>query len=184
LEQNIDFVNNCRTNTMFVMEKEMVTENFAKTPVHLDEKDMAILRLLQENAKITVREIATKVHLSSTPVHERIKRMEDSGVIKQYAALVDYSKVSKGLMIICYVSLKEHNKKSGAKFIKTIHELNEVIECYNISGEFDFMLKVVVENMDEYYNFHVNKLGQFENIGQLQSTFVMGVVKQTHQLIY
>ncbi len=166
------------------MEKAGPTEESTKPVYELDEKDRAILRLLQENGKITVREIAGLVHLSTTPVHERIKRMEDSGVIKQYAALVDQSRVKKGLMIICYVSLKEHNKKSGARFIKTIHELQEVTECYNISGEFDFMLKVVVENMDEYYNFHVNKLGQLENIGQLQSTFVMGVIKETHQLVY
>jgi Lrp/AsnC family leucine-responsive transcriptional regulator len=166
------------------MEKERVTDNSTNPVLSLDEKDISILKLLQEDGKITVREIAHKIHLSSTPVHDRIKRMEDTGVIKQYAALVDYSKVNKGLMIICYVSLKEHNKRSGAKFIKTINELNEVIECYNISGQFDFMLKVVVENMDAYYNFHVNKLGQLENIGQLQSTFVMGVIKQTHQLIY
>jgi Lrp/AsnC family transcriptional regulator, leucine-responsive regulatory protein len=166
------------------MEKEALSENSTRPAPSLDDKDRAILRLLQEDAKITVREIASKIHLSPTPVHERIKRMEETGVIRQYAALVDHSKVKKGLMIICYVSLREHNKKSGARFIKTINELNEVIECYNISGEFDFMLKVVVENMDAYYNFHVNKLGQLENIGQLQSTFVMGVVKQTHQLIY
>jgi Lrp/AsnC family transcriptional regulator, leucine-responsive regulatory protein len=150
----------------------------------IDEKDKAILQLLQENAKLTVREIAHQIHLSPTPVHERIKRMEDSGVIRQYAALVDHSKVKKGLMVICYVSLKEHNKRSGAKFIKTMNELREVIECYNISGEFDFMLKVTVENMDAYYDFHVNKLSQLENIGQVQSTFVMSVIKQTHQLIY
>ena len=165
------------------MEKEQQKENYTNHLPVLDEKDRAILRLLQEDAKITVREIAGKVHLSTTPVHERIKRMEDTGIIKQYAALVDYSKVKKGLMIICYVSLKEHNKKSGAKFIKIINELDEVIECYNISGEFDFMLKVVVENMDAYYDFHVNKLGQLENTGQLQSVFVMGVIKQTQPII-
>ncbi len=152
-------------------------------PVLLDDKDFAILRLLQQNAKITVREIAASVHLSPTPVHERIKRMEDDGIIKQYVALVDHTKVKKGLMVICYVSLKEHNKKSGAKFIKTIHELHEVTECYNISGEFDFMLKVVAENMDAYYDFHVNKLSQIENMGHLQSIFVMGIIKQTHQLV-
>lgn len=160
------------------MEKVSQTENTAILPVQLDEKDKAILRLLQSDAKITVREIASKVHLSTTPVHERIKRMEDEGVILQYAALINYSKVRKGLMAICYISLKEHNKRSGAKFIKTIQELPEVIEFYIISGEFDFMLKVVAENMDAYYDFHVNKLGQVENIGQVQSTFVMGVIKQ------
>ena len=164
------------------MEKEAKTENSIK--IGVDEKERAIMQLLQENGKITVREIAHLVHLSPTPVHERIKRMEEAGIIRQYAALVDHSKVGKGLMVICYVSLKEHNKRSGAKFIKVINELKEVIECYNISGEFDFMLKVAVENMDAYYDFHVNKLSQVENIGQLQSTFVMSIIKQTHQLIY
>jgi Lrp/AsnC family transcriptional regulator, leucine-responsive regulatory protein len=150
----------------------------------LDKMDLAILRLLQENARITVKEISEKVHLSTTPVHERIKRMEETGVIKQYATLVDNTKVKKGLMVICYVSLKEHSKNAGDKFIKTILELSEVIECYNISGEFDFMLKVVAENMDAYYDFHVNKLSQIENMGHVQSAFVMGIIKQTHQLVY
>jgi Lrp/AsnC family transcriptional regulator, leucine-responsive regulatory protein len=150
----------------------------------LDEKDLAILRLLQHNARMTVKEIADQVHLSTTPVHERIKRMEASGVIQQYATLVDHNKVRKGLMVIVYVSLKQHSRTAGAKFIKHIHELNEVIECYNVSGEFDFMLKVVAENMDAYYDFHVNKLSQSENIGHVQSVFVMGVIKQTHVLVH
>jgi Lrp/AsnC family leucine-responsive transcriptional regulator len=165
------------------MEKPLQTEKPANAPVDLDEKDRAILRLLQDNAKITVREIAAQVHLSTTPVHERIRRLEDTGVIRQYATLLDHSKVKKGLLAICYVSLKEHNKKSGARFIKTIQQMPEIMECYIISGEFDFLLKVAVENMDAYYDFHVNQLGQVENIGHVQSTFVMGVVKQTHQLI-
>ncbi|MEI9909853.1 MAG: Lrp/AsnC family transcriptional regulator [Bacteroidota bacterium] len=150
----------------------------------LDQKDLEILKLLQRNARITVKEVADKVHLSTTPVHERIKRMEEAGVIKQYATLVDHTKVKKNLMVICYVSLKQHNKTAGAKFIKAIHEMNEVIECYNISGEFDFMLKVVVENMDAYYDFHVNKLSEVENIGNVQSAFVMGIIKQTHILVH
>jgi len=165
------------------MEKDGQKEKAATGPVELDDKDRAILRLLQANAKITVREVAAQVHLSTTPVHERIRRLEETGVIRQYATLLDHSKVRKGLLAICYVSLKEHNKRSGAKFIKTINDLPEIIECYIISGEFDFQLKVAVADMDAYYDFHVNKLGQVENIGHVQSTFVMGVVKQTHQLI-
>ncbi len=152
--------------------------------VQLDEKDIEVLKLLQDNARMTVKEIAEKVNLTSTPVHERIRRLEESGVIKQYAALVDPSKVGKGLTVICYVSLKEHNKVAGTKFIKAVHALNEIVECYNISGEFDFMLKVVSENMETYYDFHVNKLSQIENMGQVQSIFVMGVIKQTHRLVY
>ena len=166
------------------MAKADVKENMAEENLVLDSKDLSILALLQKNARITVKEISEQVHLSTTPVHERIKRMEQSGVIKQYATLVDHSKVKRGLMVICYVSLKEHSKNAGMKFIKTINALNEVIECYNISGEFDFMLKVVAENMDDYYDFHVNRLSPIENMGHVQSVFVMGIIKQTHQLVY
>lgn len=166
------------------MAKAIIKEDSTIGNVPLDSKDLAILRLLQQNARITVKEISEKIHLSTTPVHERIKRMEESQVITQYATLVDHAKVKKGLMVICYVSLKQHSKNAGDKFIKTILELNEIIECYNISGEFDFMLKVVAEDMNDYYNFHVNKLSQMENVGQVQSVFVMGIIKQTHQLVY
>jgi Lrp/AsnC family leucine-responsive transcriptional regulator len=166
------------------MAKAIKKDESTVAPITLDEKDMAILRLLQHNARITVKEISDKIHLSTTPVHERIKRMEEAGVIKQYATLVNHTKVKKSLMVICYVSLKQHNKTAGAKFIKMIQEMNEVVECYNISGEFDFMLKVMAENMDDYYNFHVNKLSEAENIGHVQSVFVMGVIKQTHVLMH
>lgn len=159
-------------------------EKSATAAINLDKKDLAILKLLQENARITIKEISGKVHLSTTPVYERIKRMEESGVIKQYATLVNHEKIKKGLMVICYVSLKQHSKNAGVKFIKTMHELNEVVECFSISGEFDFMLKVICEDMNAYYNFHVNKLSQIENMGHVQSIFVMGVIKQTHQLVY
>lgn len=165
------------------MKASQSTEEKSVLPVHLDERDLAILRILQQNARATVKEIADQVNLSTTPVHERIKRLESQGVIKQYATLLQPAKVQKGLMVICYVSLKQHNKSAGAKFIKSILEMPEVIECYNISGEFDFMLKVVAEHMDDYYHFHVNKLSQAENIGHLQSVFVMGVIKDTHVLV-
>ena len=166
------------------MKKVEKKEQAQTLSISLDKTDLAILRILQENARATVREIAEKVLLSTTPVHERIKQLEHTGVIKQYATLVDHAKVKKGLMVICYVSLKEHSKNAGMKFIKSINALNEVIECYNISGEFDFMIKVVEENMDKYYDFHVNRLSQIENMGNVQSVFVMGVIKQTHQLVW
>ena len=149
----------------------------------LDATDLAILRLLQQNARITIREISDKVHLSTTPVHERIRRLEESGVIRQYVTLLNGSKVKKGLMAICYISLRQHSKNAGDKFIKAIMAMPEVLECLTISGEFDFMLKVVTENMDAYYDFHVNRLSQIENMGNVQSIFVMGVVKETHVLV-
>ncbi|MBK7434401.1 MAG: Lrp/AsnC family transcriptional regulator [Chitinophagaceae bacterium] len=165
------------------MPKAVKKENSA-TDLSLDAKDLAILNLLQQNARITVKEISEKIHLSTTPVHERIKRMEENGVIKQYVTLLDHTKVKKGLMVICYVSLKEHSKNAGNKFIKAINEMNEVVECLNISGEFDFMLKVVSEDMNAYYDFHVNRLSPIENMGHVQSIFVMGIIKQTHQLVW
>lgn len=166
------------------MAKTAKTEQSATTNIVLDSKDLSILALLQQNARMTVKEIADKIHLSTTPVHERIKRMETNGVIKQYATLVDYAKVKKGLIAICYVKLKEHSKTAGTKFIKAINAMTEVIECYTISGEFDFMLKVVTEDMNAYHDFHVNKLSSVENMGHVQSVFVMGVIKQTHQLVH
>jgi len=150
----------------------------------LDKKDLEILKYLQQNARMTIREIADKVHLSTTPVHERIRRMEESGVITQYVTLVNAAKIGKGLMVICYVSLKQHSKNAGSKFIRSIMEMNEVLECLTISGEFDFMLKVVTENMDSYYDFHVNRLSEIENVGNVQSVFVMGVIKDTKQVVW
>ena len=150
----------------------------------LDKKDLEILKFLQQNARMTVREISEKVHLSTTPVHERIRRMEESGVITKYVTLVNAAKIGKGLMVICYVSLKQHSKNAGSKFIKSILEMNEVLECLTISGEFDFMLKVVTENMDSYYDFHVNRLSEIENVGNVQSVFVMGVIKDTKQVVW
>lgn len=166
------------------MAKAAKTEQSTTGNIALDTKDISILALLQQNARMTVKEIADKIHLSTTPVHERIKRLEASGVIKQYATLVDHTKVKKGLIAICYVSLKEHSKTAGTKFIRAINAMTEVIECYNISGEFDFMLKVVTEDMNAYHDFHVNKLSNIENMGHVQSVFVIGVIKQTHQLIW
>jgi len=162
------------------MAKQVVKED----NVTVDKKDLEILKYLQQNARMTIREISDKVHLSTTPVHERIRRMEESGVITKYVTMVNAAKIGKGLMVICYVSLKQHSKNAGAKFIKSILEMNEVLECLTISGEFDFMLKVVTENMDSYYDFHVNRLSEIENVGNVQSVFVMGVIKQTNLVVY
>jgi Lrp/AsnC family transcriptional regulator, leucine-responsive regulatory protein len=165
------------------MRMQSKTEQSASTPIALDEKDYAILRLLQQNAKLTVREIAASIHLSATPVHERIKRMEASGVIKQYATLLDHRKVQKGIMVICYISLKEHNRKIAKVFIDAVTGFNEVLECYNISGQFDFMLKIVSENMETYHDFYLHKLSMVKGISHTQSIFVMGILKDTHQLL-
>ena len=151
--------------------------------VALDKKDFEILRLLQENAKLSVREIAVKIHLSATPTHERIKRLEKERVIRQYAALLDHRMVKKSIMAICHVTMSEHNKKNAKAFIDAVSAFNEVTECYNISGQYDFMLKIVSESMEAYHQFYVNKLSEIKGIGHMHSIFVMDVIKDTHQII-
>lgn len=156
------------------MEKE---QDF-KAPLAVDEKDYAILKLLQQDAKLTIREIAKKIHLSPTPVHERIKRLEQTGVIKQYAALLDHNALGESLTVICYVSLKEHTKSVGSLFVQAVTKLEKVIEFYNISGEFDFMLKVVARNMADYHRFHVESLSELPGVGTIQTVFVMDVIME------
>jgi len=159
-------------------------ENNTDIQLNLDEKDLGILKLLQQDAKMTIRDIARQLNLSTTPVYERIRKMEQAGVIKQYAAIVDPRKINKSLTVLCYITLKEHNKKCGRKFIQEILGFTEVTECLNISGEFDFMIKVQVKDMDEYREFYVNKLGELDNLSHTQSIFVISVIKATHQVVF
>ncbi len=149
----------------------------------LDQTDLAILRILEEHARISVKELAARVSLSPTPVHERIRRLEATGVIRQYRAVLDARTLGKSLMVICYVSLKEHSKRAGSTFIEAVMAMDAVVECLTISGQFDFLLKVVCRDMDDYYHFHVNELSALDNVANVQSTFVMGVVKQTYRLL-
>ncbi|RNA62440.1 Lrp/AsnC family transcriptional regulator [Chryseobacterium nematophagum] len=148
-----------------------------------DEKDRSILRLLQKDAKLSVREIAAKINLSPTPTHERIKRMEKLGIIKEYVTIIDRKKINKGIMVICMIALNAHNKKTATEFIEKVVKLKEVIEFYNISGEFDFMLKILAPNMDDFHDFFINKLSEIEGIGQTKSIFVMNSIKETTQIL-
>lgn len=148
-----------------------------------DEKDLSILRILQKDAKLSIRDIAVRINLSPTPTHERIKRLEKLGIIKGYTTVVDRKKINKGIMVICMVALNVHNKKTAGVFIEQVSKLKEVVEFYNISGEFDFMLKILAANMDDFHEFFVNKLSEIEGIGQTKSIFVMNSIKESYQII-
>lgn len=143
----------------------------------MDSTDREILKFLQQDAKLTTKELASRLNLSPTPVYERVKRLENEGVIKKYVAIVDREKVGKNLMVFCNIRLKEHARDAGEKFVREIVALEEVIECLNISGEYDFMIKVVVTDMREYQSFLMNKLASLENIGSTHSIFVMSEIK-------
>jgi DNA-binding Lrp family transcriptional regulator len=161
----------------------MATVPSEEQTLHLDEKDYEILRLLQDDAKLTVREVAEKIHLSATPTHDRIKRLEKLKVIRKYAALIDNRKVNRPLTVLCQVSLRDHDKKTAQEFVSAVVALKEVIACYNISGEYDFMLKIVAESMESYHNFFIRYISGINGIGQTKSAFVMDVIKETHEVI-
>ncbi|PWN67180.1 MULTISPECIES: Lrp/AsnC family transcriptional regulator [Chryseobacterium] len=148
----------------------------------LDDKDLNLLRLLQNNSKLTVKELAKEVNLSPSPVFERVKRLEQEGYIKRYAAVLDAEKLNRGFTVFCQIKLKIHDRSVGYDFVKEILEIEEVAECYNISGDFDFLLKVQVRDMKHYQDFVFNKLGSVDSIGSTHSTFVMAEVKNNHGL--
>lgn len=148
----------------------------------LDEKDKEILRVLQNNARLTNKELAAKVHLSTTPTYERMKRLERTGYIKQYATILDAQKLNKGFTVFCSVKLRHLNSERAIAFEDMVRDIPEVTECYNISGSFDFMLRVQSPDMRTYQQFLLNVLGRHDNIASLESTFVMEEVKHEYSV--
>ena len=146
---------------------------------NLDNVDLTILKLLQQNAQITSKELSSHLNLSLSPIYERIKRLEKDGYIKPYVTILDKEKMGFTLIGFCHVSLKEHAKPFLDKFEEDVLQFNEVVECYHVTGNFDYMLKVLIKDMKEYQNFIVNKLAILENIGNAQSQFVMTEIKNT-----
>lgn len=143
----------------------------------IDTTDTAIVRLLQEDAFLTNKEIAGRLGLTTTPVYERIRRLERAGIIKGYVALIDRAKVGKPLVVMCSVSLKEHALPLLQRFQEAVCALPEVVEVLHIAGGFDYLLKVVVADMAEYQHFIVEKLARLENVGNAQSSFVLTELK-------
>ena len=147
---------------------------------NIDETDLLILRTLQRNAKLTTKELADKVHLTPTPVFERQKRLEKRGYIKKYVAVLDPEKLDQGLVVFCQVKLKQINHEIADRFMVRIQHMAEVTECYNTSGQYDYLLKVRARDMKEYQEFILNKLGTIESVGSIESTFVMSEVKMNY----
>ncbi|MDH4461073.1 MAG: Lrp/AsnC family transcriptional regulator [Flectobacillus sp.] len=143
----------------------------------LDNTDLRILQLLQSDALMTNKEIAAKLHLTTTPVHERIKRLENDGIIERYTAILNKTKLGRGLVVFVDVTLKQHAAEYLEQFEQDVLKLSEVVECYCISGGSDFLLKVLVKDMDDYKQFILFKLATLPNIGNAQSRFVVNDIK-------
>ncbi|MDW3647961.1 MAG: Lrp/AsnC family transcriptional regulator [Bacteroidia bacterium] len=148
--------------------------------VKLDEIDRKILKILQEDCRITIKELSIRFSLSSTPIFNRIKRMEKSGIIDRYVAILNPDKVGKKFSSFCHVSLKDHSKSLVQKFVETVNELNEVMECHYVTGNADFILKVITHDIESYNQFIIDKLFRIENISKVESLISMAVSKKTH----
>ncbi len=148
----------------------------------LDAIDLKILRLLQEDARLTTKELAGRVNLSTTPVFERLKRLEREGFIKKYVAVLDAEKLDLGFEVFCSVKLKQMTRDVAREFTRVIRDIPQVAECYNISGEYDYLLKIRARNMKDYNDFIINVLGTIDAIGSIQSSFVMNEIKHSYGL--
>ena len=150
--------------------------------INLDLTDRQILAILQEDGKITVTALAEMLDLTATPVYERVKKMEEAGVISKYVALLDQKKVDKNLIVFISISLKNHARSYLTKFVNTIERYDEITECYHIAGNFDYLLKAQLKDMDAYQYFLLSKLSVDNNIGQVQSSFVLSKNKYSTAL--
>lgn len=146
----------------------------------LDKTDLQILRILQDNSRLTTKELAARVNLSSTPVFERLKRLENAGYIKKYVAILDAEKLNQGFVVFCSVKLRRLNREIASEFTRIIKGIPQVTECYNISGSYDYLLKIHAPDMKYYQEFILNVLGTIDSLGSLESTFVMDEIKHDY----
>ena len=147
-----------------------------------DATDIKILSILQENSKKTMKELASMLKLSTTPVFERIKRLEKLGYIDRYVAILDAQKLGKKLHTFIHISIKEHSKDGLDDFISRVTAFNSVLECHHISGIYDFVLKAIFEDMDQYNEFILNELSVVPNIEKVETRFSLSVRKYTTAL--
>ncbi|WP_179019876.1 Lrp/AsnC family transcriptional regulator [Winogradskyella forsetii] len=144
-----------------------------------DVTDKKLLELLQNDSKQTNKALAHALGLSVTAVYERIKKLENNGVVSHYVALVDKKKVDKDFVVFCNIRLVQHTKDYVVKFEREVAKLNEVLECYHISGDYDYLIKVLVEDMEAFREFMVKKLTTIDHIGSTYSMFMINEVKHT-----
>ncbi|MBP8758183.1 MAG: Lrp/AsnC family transcriptional regulator [Prevotella sp.] len=146
----------------------------------LDNIDITILRALQKNSRLTTKELAAKIHLSTSPAFERQKRLEREGYIKGYMAVVDAEKVGNGILVLCNIRLKQHTEDLIQQFMDAVKNIDEITECFNTSGDYDFLIKVYAKDMKDYQQFMQHTLGRIECVGSLHSVFVIDETKNTH----
>ena len=149
------------------------------TFVKLDSTDRKILEILQSNAKITNAQLSKDIGLSPAPTLERVKKLEQSGIIKSYHAMLDTSRIGLGVSTFVQVTLKGHNKKNIDTFINHINEIPEIIECHHITGSGDFILKVISSDISTYQKLMLEKVSEIEVVDSLQSMVILSTFKDS-----
>ncbi|MEO9802882.1 MAG: Lrp/AsnC family transcriptional regulator [Reichenbachiella sp.] len=145
----------------------------------IDQTDLKILDCLQEDSKMKMKQIAEHIGMTITPTYERIKKMERLGIIEKYTIQIDPKSLGYDLIAYCSVTLKEHSQQNLKQFEEGVQKLTQVLECNHMSGNFDYLLKVVVKDMKHYQLFISDHLAALDNIGQVQSYFVMKTIKES-----
>ena len=150
--------------------------------MEFDSIDRKLISQLQKDSKVTTKQLSLELNLSVTAVYERIKKLERVGVIEKYVAVVNKEKIGKSFMVFCHIKLVKHSNEYITKFESEVVQFDEVLECYNISGDYDYILKVVVRNMKAYRGFINLKLTSLDHIGSTHSTFIMSELKNSNEL--
>jgi len=150
--------------------------------MQFDTIDKNLIKYLQDDCKKTTKELSVRLKLSATAIYERIKKLEKAGVIEKYVAIIDKEKIEKAFMVFCQIKLIQHKREYVNKFENDVVQFNEVLECYNISGDYDYILKVVVKNMKAYRNFINDKLTTLDYISSAHSTFIINELKNSLEI--
>ncbi|MFD2530152.1 MULTISPECIES: Lrp/AsnC family transcriptional regulator [Polaribacter] len=145
----------------------------------LDTIDKKLINLLQVDSKQTTKQLSLQLNLSITAIYERIKKLENQNVIEKYVAIVNKNKIDKSFLVFCHVKLIQHSKEYVHTFENEILKLEEVSECFHVSGDYDYILKIYVKDMETYRNFMITKLTAIKYIGSTHSTFAIEQVKNT-----
>lgn len=145
-----------------------------------DKTDKKLLELLQNDSKQTNKELSHKLGLSVTAVYERIKKLDKEGFIEGYTAVINKQKINRNFVAFCHVKLVQHSQEFVFSFEREVNNLDEVLECYHLSGDYDYLLKVIVKDMVAFREFMVKKLTKINHIGSTHSMFVINEVKQTN----
>jgi len=150
---------------------------------NIDDTDRKILEILQENAMATAKEMANDLSLTTTPIYERIKKLQKTGIIKQYVALLDADILDKSILVFMNITIKDHHSEKRNEFVQEMQKLKDVIEFYHTSGSFDFLVKVRFSDIRSFKNFLVNEVASILNMGDIESQIVLEEIKYSTKII-